>query len=172
MAQVDRDKLVKFLALADSDQDGEALAAVRKASRIVRDGGLQWDDVIAVRPLRGWAYMFNVWARYVAELQRRISAERAASHWQTIARLREAEIERLKAAGVATLIAPLEPRRVTGHSLIDSLLASPDLDASRRARVEAIATWFTRTHELTVAEQADLETFARQLGAKDSALVQ
>lgn len=164
-SQVDREKLVKFLALADSDQDGEALSALRRASRMVRDGGLEWDDVVAVRPAHGWRYWFNLWARYVGELKRRISAERAASHWQTIARLRETEIERLKANGVALPVAPDEPKRITGHQLIDRLLASPNLDAHRRARVEAIATWFNRTHELTMAEQADLETFARQLGS-------
>lgn len=169
--QVDREKLVKFLALTDSDQDGEAIAAARMASRLVRDGGLEWDDVIVLGPLKGWRSQFSIWARYVAELKRRIQSERAASHWQIIARLREQEINRLREASAGQ---PQTARRqaedkvpMTGHALIDRLLASPDLDAQRRARVEAIATWFKRSHDLTLAEQADLETFSRQLEATE-----
>lgn len=163
VGSVDREKLLKVLALADSDQPAEALNAWRVGSRLVRDAGLQWEDVIVLGPRRGWRYHFDLWARYVSEVKRRLSAERSAQHWHTIAKLREAEITRLKSAGAvaATTDAP----RVTGHSLIDRLLASSDLDAARRARVEAIASWFNRTRELTVAEQADLETFSRQIGA-------
>lgn len=171
---VDREKLVKFLALTDSDQDGEAMSAARMASRLVRDSGLEWDDVIVLGPSKGWRSQFSIWARYVGELKRRIQLERAASHWQIIARLREQEIIRLREQAARqgqTAAAPKKEARKdealpsTGHVLIDRLLASPDLDAQRRARVEAIATWFKRSHDLTLAEQADLETFSRQLEA-------
>ncbi len=53
--------------------------------------------------------------------------------------------------------------RITGHELIDRLLAAPELDPARRARVEAIATWFKKTQSLTRAEETDLETMLRQL---------
>ncbi len=46
MPKLDRDKLLKLLALMDSDQDGEALAAARKAAAMVAAAGLRWEDVI------------------------------------------------------------------------------------------------------------------------------
>jgi hypothetical protein len=39
------DKLVKLLALAGSDNDGEALAAVRAASRRLKELNMDWNDM-------------------------------------------------------------------------------------------------------------------------------
>ena len=160
----DRDKLLKLLALLDSDQDAEALAAGRKAARLVRGAGLDWDELVVLGPERGWRHWISAWVGYAREMKRRVIAERAAEHWRALARLRQEEIERVrrdKGGQPTPNVAP----SVTGHALIDRLLASSGLDAARRARVEAIATWFRRTHTLTEAEQADLETFARHLEA-------
>ncbi len=44
---LDREKLGKLLALAGSNHDGEALAAVRKAGQMVAAAGLEWRDVLA-----------------------------------------------------------------------------------------------------------------------------
>jgi hypothetical protein len=38
-------KLAKLLALAASDHDGEAVAAVRAAGRLLADHALDWNDV-------------------------------------------------------------------------------------------------------------------------------
>ena len=159
----DRDKLLKLLALLDSDQDAEALAAGRKAASLLRTAKLDWDEVVVLGPERGWRRWLHAWLLYAGELKRRILAERAAEHWRALARLRQEEIDRLR-HGKGTRPPQVAPS-VTGHALIDRLLASSGLDATRRARVEAIATWFRRTHVLTEAEQADLETFARHLEA-------
>lgn len=170
----DRDKLLKLLALLDSDQDAEALAAGRKAAQLVRATGRDWEDVVVLGPQRGWRHWLNAWVGYGREMKRRIAAERVAEHWRQIARLRQEELDRQRnqgrdGNGRATEGKDRAPPRVapsvTGHALIDRLLANSGLDATRRARVEAIATWFRRTHVLTEAEQADLETFARQIEA-------
>lgn len=165
MSVPDRDKLLKLLALLDSDQDAEALAAGRKAARLLRNTGLDWEDAVVLGPERGWRHWINAWVGYGREMKRRIVAERSAEHWRAIARLRQDEIDRLR-NDKGKPAAPAQPApSITGHALIDRLLASSGLDAARRARVEAIATWFRRTHVLTEAEQADLETFARQIEA-------
>lgn len=44
---MDREKLLKVLALTSSDQEGEALAAFRKAKDIIEGGGLALADVIS-----------------------------------------------------------------------------------------------------------------------------
>lgn len=46
MLGYDRDRLLKLLALMESDSDGEALAAARQASRLLRQAGLGWADII------------------------------------------------------------------------------------------------------------------------------
>lgn len=43
---MDRDKLAKLLAMTTSDNDGEALNAVRAANRIVKESGMSWQDVL------------------------------------------------------------------------------------------------------------------------------
>ena len=165
MGVPDRDKLLKLLALLDSDQDAEARAAGRKAAGLVRAAKLDWDEVVVLGTERGWRRWIDAWLLYAGELKRRVLAERAAEHWRVLARLRQDEIDRLRHARPGAVRPATPAPSVTGHALIDRLLASSGLDAPRRARVEAIATWFRRTHVLTEAEQADLETFARQLEA-------
>ena len=152
---LDRDKLAKLLARLESDQDGEVLVAARKVAALLREAGVGWDDLLSAGP-KGWTQAFDLSTQYFLELKRRVSAERAAEHWQRLARTREDELRRLKAAGAT---AP----GATGHAVIDRLLGA-ELDPRRRARVEAIATWYRRTGEITRAEEADLDTFARQVG--------
>ncbi len=43
---LDTKKLVKLLRLAASENDGEALNAMRAAQRLLRDTGLSWDWLI------------------------------------------------------------------------------------------------------------------------------
>jgi len=47
MANFNRAALAKILQILDSSQSGEALAAAKLASAMVREAGLTWDDVIA-----------------------------------------------------------------------------------------------------------------------------
>jgi len=44
---LDRDRLAKILAMTTSENDGEALSAVRRANKIIKDAGLAWTDVLA-----------------------------------------------------------------------------------------------------------------------------
>lgn len=170
---IDRDRLVKLLARLDSDSDAEVLAAAKLAMRHLRDGGKGWDDVVSVQNGRGFKSWLDGWVRLAGETRRRISAERAAEQWQSIARRFEEEVSVLrrpmpqqpaapKAAANDRSAAKIDR---TGHEMIDRLLAAPGLDALSRARVEAIASWFRRTHELTGAEIADLEQFSRSVAA-------
>jgi len=47
MSTFNRATLVKVLEILDSSHAGEALAAAKLASAMVRDAGLAWDDVVA-----------------------------------------------------------------------------------------------------------------------------
>ncbi len=165
--------LPKLLARLDSDQDAEILAAARAASRLVRIAGVGWDDVIQGAPAKGWRGLIDLGRQLAAETRRRIAAERAAHHWQTLARLREAATLNRKSLETPTEavspsnVAPapsIESEMDTGHPLIEGLLASPSLDAAQRIRVEAIASWFRRSGDLLDSELQDLEHFGRGVG--------
>ncbi|MBI3516654.1 MAG: hypothetical protein HY060_21695 [Proteobacteria bacterium] len=163
---LDRDKLLKLLALLGSDQEGEVLAAARRIDAMLREADRGWDEIVTVPSGRSWLQVFEFSTLYFLELKRRISAERSAENWQAIARAREDELRRLKTAPEPARVEAAARRRVeriTGHELIDRLLSAQELDPTRRARVEAIATWFKKTQTLTRAEETDLETMLRQL---------
>ena len=163
---LDRDKLLKLLALLGSDQEGEVLAAARRIDIMLREANLDWDEILTIRSGRSWLQGFQFSTLYVLELKRRLSAEHSAENWQAIARAREDELRRLKTAPEperAEAAARRRITRITGHELIDKLLSAQELDPVRRARVEAIATWFKKTQTLTRAEETDLETMLRQL---------
>lgn len=42
----DRSLLIKILNLTQSNQDGEAMNAIRAANRLLKSNGLQWEDLI------------------------------------------------------------------------------------------------------------------------------
>lgn len=44
---LDRERLAKVLSLTTSDNDAEALAAIRRANEIIKGENLSWLDVIA-----------------------------------------------------------------------------------------------------------------------------
>ena len=46
----DYEKLAKLLSLASSDNDAEALSAVRTATQIVKKAGRTWEDILRVKP--------------------------------------------------------------------------------------------------------------------------
>ena len=54
MSTFNRTTLVKVLEILDSSNAGEALAAAKLASTMVREAGLTWDDVLAPE-IRGQA---------------------------------------------------------------------------------------------------------------------
>ena len=165
-AALDRDKLLKLLAMLGSDQEGEVLAAARRINAMLREADRAWDDLVSLPSGKSWLQAFEFSTLYFLELKRRITAERSAENWKAIARAREDELKRLKTAPEperAQAVARRRVERVTGHEVIDRLLAASELDAPRRARVEAIATWFKKTQSLTRAEETDLETMLRQL---------
>jgi len=47
MSTFNRSTLVKVLEILDSNNAGEALAAAKLASTMIREAGLTWDDVLA-----------------------------------------------------------------------------------------------------------------------------
>lgn len=49
---LNRPRLLKLLMLTQSPSDGEALAAIRKVNRTVREEGLTWETLLAHTPLR------------------------------------------------------------------------------------------------------------------------
>jgi len=56
MSTFNRATLVKVLEILDSSHAGEALAAAKLASAMVRDAGLSWDEVLAPE-IRGQALL-------------------------------------------------------------------------------------------------------------------
>ncbi|MET4518397.1 hypothetical protein [Bradyrhizobium sp. I1.7.5] len=44
---IDRERLLKFLRLTASDHDGEAIAAMRMANKVIRSAGKTWEDVVS-----------------------------------------------------------------------------------------------------------------------------
>jgi hypothetical protein len=165
-APLDRDKLLKLLALLGSDQEGEVLAAARRIDAMLRESDRAWDDLVTLPTSKSWLQAFEFSGRYFLELKRRMLAERSAENWRAIARAREDALRRLKLAPEperAKAAARRHVPRITGHELIDRLLSMPELDDSGRVRVEAIATWFKKTQTLTRAEEADLETLLRHI---------
>lgn len=50
MSQIDHDRLLKVLGMTGSDQDGEALAALRKAQAIMSAAKVTWSDLIKAQP--------------------------------------------------------------------------------------------------------------------------
>jgi hypothetical protein len=65
MSTFNRTTLVKVLEILDSNNAGEALAAAKLASTMVREAGLTWDDVLAAE-LQGRAGQTPVAARAAA----------------------------------------------------------------------------------------------------------
>ena len=53
------DELAKLLAMASSDNDAEAIAAVRAAGKLLKSHGRDWHDVIGKPPGRGLAASFD-----------------------------------------------------------------------------------------------------------------
>ena len=47
LTAADRDRLAKILGLLSSDRAGEVVAAGAAATRLIRERGLQWSDVVA-----------------------------------------------------------------------------------------------------------------------------
>lgn len=43
-----RERLVKLLMMTTSDKDGEALVAVRKANKLLRQLGVNWQELLAL----------------------------------------------------------------------------------------------------------------------------
>ena len=64
MSTFNRTTLVKVLEILDSNSAGEALAAAKLASTMIREAGLTWDDVLAPE-LHGRAAQMPVAARAV-----------------------------------------------------------------------------------------------------------
>ena len=160
---VDRERLLKLLSLIDSDQDGEALAAARKAASMLRDAGIGWDDALGLGGGAGrkWSHALDLSGQYLAELRRRVAAERQLEQWRRLAQTSQLDAERAR-AGLAMPGSSAKSEN-TGHGLLDQLLNDRSLSPAARARVEAIATWFRRSKMLTHAEESDLESLARSL---------
>jgi len=169
----DRARLIKLLALLGSHSDGEVLAAARKITEFLHNEELDWDAVITLAdggPLK-------LASLYAAERRRRMQAEQAAVQWRDIARSRSApaSAEPLQtgppaaaaarpgptpgpvpqASATAASVIEADRAFASGHPVLNLLLAS-GLSGSQRTRVEAIASWFRATGQLTARELAEL----------------
>ena len=158
---MERERLAKLLGMLASDQDGEVLAAARAVTRLVRDGGLSWDDLLIAPKPHKWTEAIGFPALYTAELRRRMEAERQVERWRDVAEAQRRTVDGLRRRiSEQRQAAPVAG--ATGHAQLDRLLAA-SLDNEQRIRVEAIASWFRRTGTLTRAEQDDLARFEESL---------
>lgn len=79
------DKLKKLLALTTSDNDNEALAAIRQANKILKDADKTWDEVLeadlteANKRYEQLVLVHNALARKYNELVQMIANQRAAA---------------------------------------------------------------------------------------------
>ena len=84
---VENERLLKVLRLTGSDQDGEALAALRMAQRIMAKAGLTWEGMLSTAALRmserdrhaSRAASQSAWGQAFAEEIRRKARERASA---------------------------------------------------------------------------------------------
>ena len=70
LATRDRTRLVKTIALFTSPVDGEKLAALAAAERILATAGLSWADLIQPREVKREP-LFSTWRATCAELMKR-----------------------------------------------------------------------------------------------------
>lgn len=67
----ERTKLQKLLALVDSDREGERLAAVHHATRLLQRHGLRWSEVLSLPQPPKREPLFSTWRQTCAELAQR-----------------------------------------------------------------------------------------------------
>src|SRR5258708_36403476 len=79
-AALDRDKLLKLLALLGSDQEGEVLAAARRIAAMLREADRSWDDLVTPPAAKGWGQAFEVSTRHFLELKPRPRADLSAQN--------------------------------------------------------------------------------------------
>lgn len=60
--EIDWRRLAKVVALFASDTDGEALVALRRATAIIEQAGLSWDDVLDRAQAAGKRMSHSDWA--------------------------------------------------------------------------------------------------------------
>jgi hypothetical protein len=77
LAQSDRTRLVKMLAMLGSDHPGERDAAGLAAHRLLQKRGLTWDDVMSPRPAERRPPEFGVWRTTCVRLMENPLALRA-----------------------------------------------------------------------------------------------
>ena len=130
---------------------------------MLRDAGLGWDDALGLGggSPKKWSHALDLSGQYLAELRRRVAAERQLEQWRRLAQTYQLEAQRARAGLAAPAVDAASDN--AGHPLLDQLLHDNRLSPSARARVESIATWFRRSKMLTHAEESDLESLARGL---------
>jgi hypothetical protein len=131
-SRLDIEKFDKILALASSDRDGEALAALRKARHMLNEAGLSFRDIASAPktvPPKPQAQPTEHLGLKVVILERALNAARAeVLKWNEAAR--SAKVEREAAtASLAARIADLER----------------ELAAARPAKIEPSAAEKRRT---------------------------
>lgn len=67
LPKADRARLVKVLALLDSDREGEALAAARAAARLVKLRGITWRQVLEPPAIEKKLPELGTWRQTVAQ---------------------------------------------------------------------------------------------------------
>jgi hypothetical protein len=79
LAQSDRTRLVKMLAMLGSDHPGERDAAGLAAHRLLQKRGLTWDDVMSPRPAERRMPEFGTWRETCRRL---LEQPRALRAWE------------------------------------------------------------------------------------------
>ncbi len=146
-ADLDVARLAKLLALAGSDQDGEALAALRKASALLKGAGKTWTDIAQrLTPPAKPAFDLKSWAAEMATRQQPAPAPRDESfvdetgcRWASKAAY-DSYVEN-HARRYAEECARWAPRRAEVLAKYGSEEAAIARDADEQALHDAAAPW-------------------------------
>lgn len=176
---LDRARFIKILALAESDHDGEALAAVRKAAKMARVAGMTLGQAAeAGHDGDGATLALNMALIRAMEAERRVKElERAAAGFDPESYSRGFEAG--KQRGRAEAFGPLEHERAGYRHCIEALEAEletyrPPLDWSALAKAfdEEGARWGSakakalaaraRKNALTIEDKVTLRHFAEK----------
>ncbi len=146
----DRNRLRKVLALLDSREEGEAMAALRQGRRLLAESGLTFRDLLAVditaAPQASESLMVTSLKAYAEDLKARVAeAQAAADAWQRKAETVQREISDLKSRA-----AEIESRRQLQVKAFEQ--AQRTADSKLKSAQGQAETWRRRAESLAAAQ--------------------
>jgi hypothetical protein len=184
-AALNRERFVKLLALAESDQDGEALSAVRKAAAMARAAGMSLGEAVGTSPPDSSAidpmveFELTLSRRRISELERKLCTGGATEQQLEAATIKgyqrghaagKAEIEREVKMAADNRVREVEAELEAYRPVLDWL---PIAEWFAHKNQRGTRVGFARgvllragTNKLTAHDQAELRKFAARYPSK------